>query len=211
SGSADPELLKSISTNFWVMMSQASRALEDKRWDTCTNIAGTLIEKMPQQRGAGSAYGIMAEATRRTGDTNQEIAILDKWLQIDGEALGASQRLLELLVGQTNWSRAIQAGYIALSINPLVEEPYGLLAKAYRETGQKEEAIQAFRTELLLNAPDAAGAHFQIAQLLPPQAPEAKREALKALEEAPRFIEAHKLLQQITSSDSKSAEAPPKP
>jgi tetratricopeptide (TPR) repeat protein len=210
-GGAEPELLKSISTNFWVMVSQASRALEDKRWDTCTNIAGTLIEKMPQQRGAGSAYAIMAEATRRTSDTNQEIATLEKWVQIDGEALGASQRLLELSADRNNWSRALEAGNIALSINPLLEQPYGLLAEAYRATGQKDEAIQALRTELLLNAPDAAGAHFEIAQLLSPQDPDAKREVLKALEEAPRFIEAHKLLQNISSAGSDSVEADKKP
>jgi tetratricopeptide (TPR) repeat protein len=153
----------------------------------------------------------MAEATRRMGDTDQEIATLEKWIQIDGEALGASQRLLELSASRTNWSRAIQAGDIALSINPLVEQPYSLLAKAYRETGRKDEAIQALRTDLLLNAPDAAGAHFEIAKLLPPSDPDAKLEVLKALEEAPRFIEAHKLLQSISTGGSKSVEGDAKP
>ncbi len=205
-GNTDLGLLKGSTTNFWLLMTQASRALEEKRWSECTNIATKLIEKIPQQRGHGSAYSILAEATRRIGVTNQEINVLEKWMDIDGEALEAAQRLLELSAAEAAWPRAVKAGETALAINPLVERPYGFLSSAYRETGRKEDAINALRTELVLNAPDAAGVHFQIAGLLSPEDPEAKREVIKALEEAPRFLEAHRLLQKLNFNTSPALE-----
>jgi hypothetical protein len=62
---------------------------------------------------------------------------------------------------------------------------------------------------LKLDPPDAAGAHYQLARLLYRTGhPAAKRHLLQALEEAPRFREAHKLLLEMTSKTA-SASLPP--
>ena len=60
---------------------------------------------------------------------------------------------------------------------------------------QTDPAIESWRTLLQLDPGDPAEAHFRLARLLRKNKnPEAKRHLLMALEEAPRFRQAHRLL-----------------
>ena len=83
----------------------------------------------------------------------------------------------------------------ALAVNPLLPRPHRQLALAAEAKDQAGPAIESWRTLLELEPEDPAEAHFHLAQLLREQEkPEAKRQLLMALEEAPRFREAHRLL-----------------
>ena len=75
------------------------------------------------------------------------------------------------------------------------------------------EAISANRTLLRLDPPDPAETHYRLARLLHKrQDPEAKRQTLQALEEAPRFRDALKLLRELQSKEpQREAGEPPKP
>jgi tetratricopeptide (TPR) repeat protein len=86
---------------------------------------------------------------------------------------------------------------LLLAVNPLIPAPYAALGEAGAASGKTSDAIEAYRKLLLLDPPDPAEAHFQLARLLHAQGgsdPEARREVLKALEEAPRFRDAQRLL-----------------
>jgi tetratricopeptide (TPR) repeat protein len=98
-----------------------------------------------------------------------------------------------------------------LAVNPLVSQPYRYLAQAREALGHPDEAIRAGKTLLLLDPPDPAGAHFQLARLLHRTGdPEARRHLLQALEEAPRFREAHRLLLEMNRGPgSTPAPSPP--
>jgi tetratricopeptide (TPR) repeat protein len=96
-----------------------------------------------------------------------------------------------------------------LAINPLIATPYEALARAGAASGQSEQAIDAYRKLLLLDPPDPSQVHFQLALLLHARGDsdaEAKRHVLQALEEAPRFRDAQRLLLDIERG--KSAAAP---
>ena len=73
------------------------------------------------------------------------------------------------------------------------------------ESGDTPGAIAAWRTLLQLDAPDPAGAHFQLAQLLRKngETAEARSQTLLALEEAPRFREALTMLLQLSREEKK--------
>jgi tetratricopeptide (TPR) repeat protein len=82
----------------------------------------------------------------------------------------------------------------------LITAPYAALAEAGAASGKTGEAIDAYRKLLLLDPPDPAEAHFQLARLLHAQGgseTEARRQVLQALEEAPRFRDAQRLLLKI--------------
>jgi len=67
-------------------------------------------------------------------------------------------------------------------------------------TGNREQAIAAYRKLLLLDPPDPSEAHFQLARLLHARGgseAEAERQALQALEDAPRYRDAQRLLLEI--------------
>jgi tetratricopeptide (TPR) repeat protein len=74
------------------------------------------------------------------------------------------------------------------------------LAEAGAAAGKNDQAIDAYRKLLLLEPPDPAEAHFQLARLLHARGDsesEAKRQVLQALEEAPRYRDAQRLLLEI--------------
>ena len=83
------------------------------------------------------------------------------------------------------------------------------IAKAAEETGRTDVAIGAYRTLVAMKPNDPAIVHFRLARLLAAKGDSAaKRQVLMALEEAPRYRDAHRLLLEITRSEveSKSAE-----
>ncbi len=63
----------------------------------------------------------------------------------------------------------------------------------------------------MLDDTDPAEVHYHLAKLLhqagKPQ--EARREVLKSLEEAPRFLDAHRLLLELIEKDSPATASPP--
>jgi predicted TPR repeat methyltransferase len=61
--------------------------------------------------------------------------------------------------------------------------------------GLDDAAVESWETVLKLDPEDPAEAHFHLARLLKPnEQDKAKRHLLMALEEAPRFRQAHRLL-----------------
>jgi tetratricopeptide (TPR) repeat protein len=77
--------------------------------------------------------------------------------------------------------------------------------------GERDEAVTAYRALAILDDTDPAEVHYHLAKLLrqagKPQ--EARREVLKSLEEAPRFLDAHRLLLELVEKDSPTAASPP--
>jgi hypothetical protein len=68
------------------------------------------------------------------------------------------------------------------------------------------EAIRSFQTVLKLDPPDRADVHYRLARLFQKQKdPEARRQVLLALEEAPRFRAAHALFLQIAENSGTDA------
>jgi len=99
-----------------------------------------------------------------------------------------------------------------LAVNPLLPLPYRFLAQAAEAGGQARTAIEAYETMLLLDPPDPAEAHFRLARLLHEGGdPKAKRHVLQALEEAPRFRDAHRLLMEIRRAQQTESKAQPLP
>ena len=86
-------------------------------------------------------------------------------------------------------------------MNPLNAAPYRFLAQAAEKTNDTQSAIAAYRSLLELDPPDPAEVHFHLAQLLHRVGdPAARRHVLQALEEAPRYRAALRLLLEINSA-----------
>jgi tetratricopeptide (TPR) repeat protein len=112
-------------------------------------------------------------------------------------------RLIELSEAGKNWPAASKYAERLLSINPLVSAPYRALAEAGVALGRTDQAILGYRKLLMLDPPDPVQAHFELARLLHQSGGsdiEAKRHVLEALEEAPRFRDAQRLLLELERS-----------
>jgi tetratricopeptide (TPR) repeat protein len=177
---------------------QATGLLEQKKFEQAKAPLQNLLEHYPSQTGPESAYAMLASVHRALGETNAERQVLARFAEQDDEAIDAYQRLMELAEVANDWPAMLQNARRYLAVNPLVGTPYRFLARASEQTGDSQAAIQAYRALLQLNPLDPAELHFRLAKLLyRAGSPEARRQVLQALEEAPRYREALRLLLEI--------------
>ena len=137
---------------------------------------------------------------RNLEETNAELATLQKLAPQESDFEDLDARLIELYEAQADWPDVTKYADRLLAINPLISLPHRALAEAGKATGNHEQAIMAYRKLLLLEPPDPVDVHFQLARLLHARGSsegEAERQVLQALEEAPRFRDAQRLLLQI--------------
>ena len=182
--------------NFFVLVRSARRMIAERRWEEAKEPCKTLIKLYPNfSEREGNAYAWLAKVHRELEEFAEERKILEALAGISGDAYDAFVRLVELGVDQKDWDAVRRNAERALAVNPLLPGPYRHLALAAEAEAEKVSAIESWRTLLQLEPEDPAEAHFHLARLLrSTQRGEAKRHLLMALEEAPRFRQAHRLL-----------------
>lgn len=190
--------------NFWALQWLAQQAIEQQDWSAAKQRLETLIEGFPEFVAAGNAYQSLAAIHRRLEEEAAERATLDQLAERSADAIPTYLRLLELHAADENWAAVAENADRVLAVNPLIREPYRQLARAAEKLDRPEHAIRACQALLQLDPADPAGTHFQLAQLLyaQQQTDAAKRHVLMALEEAPRFLDAHRLLLEIVQRDA---------
>lgn len=182
--------------NYWLLKLHAQRFADQKEWPEARRVLERLIELYPGQKGADTPYRPLVAALAALGDTAAETEVLRRWVELDDEAPDAYARLMELAAAEKDWATVATNAKKYLAVNPLVAPPYRYQAQAAGETGDVATAVVAWKTLLQLDVPDPAEAHFQLARLLQQRGEdrEGKRHVLLALEEAPRYREALRLL-----------------
>ncbi len=194
-------LIEKNPTNFWALTDYARQLVAEKKWEEAKGPLKKLLEAYPGFTGANNAYFLLAVAHRGLNETNAEREILSKLAALDADATAAYQRLMELDETAKDWPGVEQNAQRFLAVNPLLPQPYRHLARANEELGQTEAAIQAYDKLLLLDPPNPAEVHFRLARLLRQRGdPAAKRHVLQALEDAPRYRDAHRLLLEINGA-----------
>jgi tetratricopeptide (TPR) repeat protein len=198
--------------NYWTLLEQAQQALADKNWAAAKPPLQTLVAHYPDQSGRNNAYAMLAAVHRGLNETAAERVALEKWAAREADAVDAYLRLMELAEQAQDWKVVAQNAERFLAVNPLVPSPYRFLAAASEALGEKSSAIGAYQKLLRLDPADPADVHFRLARLMHSNNdPAAKRQVLQALEEAPRFRAAHRLLLELAPADAKATDAPAVP
>jgi tetratricopeptide (TPR) repeat protein len=175
--------------------------LRDRNFTKALAVAEHLQSVFPNDAGADCASVLMAAAHRGLSDTENERAALEKVASRAADATPAYLRLMEIGAATGDWENVGKNARRMLAVNPLVPGPHRYLARAAEKLSRRDEAIPAYRALLVFDTTDAAETHFRLAQLLHDagEHDRAKRHVLMALEEAPRFLDAHKLLLELTA------------
>ena len=198
---ADEKWFAERTNNYYALVFQAKKLMREKEFAAAKEPLNRLIELFPGHVGRDSPYPLLAEVHRSLNETNEERRVLEAYVERDADAVEAYLRLMELAAADEDWNVVRKTAERFLAVNPLVAPPYRYLAKASEALEQPPVAIQAYRTILLLDPPDPAEVHYRLARLLFQAGdPAAKRHVLKALEEAPRYRDGHKLLLQIVGA-----------
>lgn len=169
-----------------------------------------LIELYPTAVGADSPAMLLAGLLRRTGRTDEERELLGRIVEVDDAAPAALLRLLELDRQRGDWESVLRNARRLRAVNPLTPHPHRALAEAAERLDRPAEALPALRALLAVSADDPAGVRYRLARLLARQGDvaQARREVLTALEEAPRFRDAQRLLLELVERDSGAGPPP---
>jgi len=185
--------------SFWGLLGEGRALLAERKFAEAKAPLTKLVGLYPSYAEAGGPYVLLAAAHREFGETDAERAMLEKHISLNADAVEPRVRLIEIAAAAKDWKSVKALADDVLAINPLIPAPHRYLAQAATALSDRPAAIRAHKTLLMMDPLDAADHHYQLASLLAAeqQLPEARREVVRSLEEAPRFRAAHQLLLEI--------------
>jgi len=182
--------------NFYILSQQARQAINARDWETAKVHCRKLIELFPRQNsGANNPYVLLAKAYRELKEFSEERKTLETFAGMSDDAYVVFLRLIELTSKAKDWDTVRLNCERVLAVNPLLPQPHRQLAIAAEAQNRPKKAIESWQTLLQLDPLDPAEPHYHLALLLRKKDnAKAKRHLLMALEEAPRFRKALRLL-----------------
>ena len=201
--------------NFVGLMALAQRQLSAKKPDEAEKTLKQLIKIYPSYIGGDNSYERLASIYQKLDRPDDERRILEQFAMINDDAVAANLRLVELQTESSDWSALEQTANRLFAIDPLLSSSHSTKAVIAEQRNQPVVAGKALSRLLLLEPDDPADVHYRLAKSLHAQnkLAEAKRQTLKALEEAPRYRDAHRLLLQLVRSvpDNEEPVSEPEP
>ncbi len=183
--------------------------IANERWDEAKHMLRRAIELSPTNVAGDNPYIKLAALQRETGDTEAEVETLESLATYDANSTVTFLRLMELAGPREDWESLERNASRLMGVNPLTSQPHAALATVAEHRGDSATAVTAYRSLLDLSPNDPAGLHFRLAKHLAAlgEDQQSKRHVLKALEDAPRFRDAQRLLLELTSVQPSSVES----
>lgn len=183
-----------------------AKAEEAKDYATVSSLGPTVIALYPQYVDEANAYAAMATNYALGGDTKSEAETLIKYEHAGGQSLDLLKRLAELEQGAGETAEAIATLERLNYIYPVNDEDlHRRLGDLYYSAKNYAGAIREYNVLVASKPSDKAGAEFSLAQayFATGQRDKAQDSVLAALEVAPGYRPAQKLLLEL-QSQSKS-------
>ncbi|MBI3865738.1 MAG: tetratricopeptide repeat protein [Planctomycetia bacterium] len=192
--------LKEHPQNYSALQRLAGQRIAAKNWAGAKEPLAELRRLYPRDAAADGLYALLARVHRELKETDQERKVLMILASLSDDNVEALTRLTELTAAAGDWELTKTYAQKWLAISPLLPEPHRRCAQAAEKLHDDPLAIESYRSLLHLDSVGAADLHLQLATALERSGdlPAARRHALLALEETPRFRAAHKRLLEIT-------------
>ena len=186
----------------------ADQFVSRHEFEKAKKLLAKLIELYPEQTGLDSSYVTLAAIHRELNESEDERRVLERYVERASDAKSALLRLIDLQSSINDWPAASKSVRRLLEVNPLLPQAQKARAAASERLEDSEDAIKALEAWLLLEPDDPADGHFRLAKLLYAKKDlRAKTHVLVALDFAPRYREAQKLLLKIVRDEPATAEA----
>ncbi len=176
-----------------------------KDWDGVIKEGAAIEGWYPDYVEPGNVYEFLAEAYNAKNDKKDADAELEKYVHIGGRSPSTLTALAKDLEAAGNKKEAAAVLDRLNYIYPMDPEQHRMLGELWLDQGNAAGAIMELRAVLARNPLDPAQAHYDLARAydLNHQRDLAKDEVLAALETAPGFRPAQKLLLELSSNESK--------
>ncbi|MEW4565547.1 tetratricopeptide repeat protein [Bremerella sp. JC770] len=202
--------LKDNPNNFPALYLYAEALISEEKYQEALQPIDKLLALAPDYAGDGSPLPMKARIFQELGETEQELAVLEQMAELRADAVDVYRRLAELHAEAKQWESVAVNARRLRAVNPLIQEPYVLLANAGEQLDDGPIAIEGLATLAHLDPYDPADVHFRLAERLhdAQQNEEALKHVLLALENAPRYRAALKLLLTLTQENGTEPELP---
>lgn len=182
----------------------AELAKQNKNAEIAKLVPG-LLQLYPEYVGEASPYQFLSEAQLASGDKSAATATLKAYEKMGGESPEMLTKLASLQEEQGDKKAAAATLNRINYIYPESETLHRHLGELWLQTGNNSAAITEFTAVLALKPLDKASAQYELAQAYLAQGDKARAEesVLAALETAPGFRPAQKLLLEIESGEKK--------
>jgi len=190
------------------------RALSDsekaKNWDEVIKQGTAIRDLYADYVEPANVYEFLAEAYLAKNDKPKAIGELERYSSVGGRSPGTLKRLATLETEAGRKPQAVQALERLNLIYLKDEQAHQQLGDLYMDLGNPAGAIREYQAVLATPPIDVAGAHYQLARAYQgaKRIDDARDEVFSALEAAPGFKPAQKLLLDLTSE--KPTEKPDK-
>ena len=159
----------------------------------------------PQYAEEGNPYQLLGKIYLGTQRENEALAEFEEWSRMNDSAREPLIEAANIYGHRKDWASVARMLNLSIYIAPYDPNIQRRLGEAALESENWSAAVTAYRVLVALNATDPAGAHYDLARALLASGnkQEAKREILRSLEEAPKYLKAQKLLLKISGETGK--------
>lgn len=189
-------------------LKELAAMVEAKQNDAVVKAAPEVLRLYPEYVGDANAYEFLAVAQLAKGDKQDAMTTLTAYEKMGGESPDALTKLASL---EAELGHAKEAAATLDRVNYIYPESEALhrhLGELWLAQGNYDGAVREYSAVLALKPLDKASAEFNLAQayFAAGEKDKAEESVLLALETAPGFRPAQKLLLQIKSAESKGTE-----
>lgn len=191
-----------ITGPFMEALDRGRQLLADGKVDDAIVELKKAKEMFPEYAQPDGPYALLAEAYRRKGDNRAVAAELQGMTSINEEAFAENMAAASVMLELGDRAGALAALDRAVWINPFDQDAHTRLAELAAQMSEHRIAIRERRALLALDPTDRVEALYQLA-LAHADAGDmvsARREVLRALEQAPNYSKAQDLLLRVRSS-----------
>jgi cellulose synthase operon protein C len=181
----------------------AFAALQQKQYDMVLAQGAQIVAMYPEYVQDANAYELIAAADNAKGDSKAELAILTAYEQEGGQMPVTLKRLAALQEGAGQKAEAVATLERLNYVYPVKDEDlHRHLGDLMYAQKQYDGAIREYNALIASNPGDKAGAQFSLAQayFAADQMDKAQESVLAALEIAPGYRPAQKLLLELQQS-----------
>ncbi len=190
-------------------LKQISDAVKAKDWDAVIKEGTAIRDHYPDYVEDHSIYELLAEAYLAKDNKPAAIAELQRYMRKGGRNPDSLMLLAKQLEAAGKKKEAAAALERLNFIYPMGREQHQLLGTLWLEEGNNAGAIREFRAVIAAKPIDVARAHYDLARALQADGkPEAaKDELINALETAPGYRQAQKLLLELSETGTTQSPA----
>jgi len=193
------EFLQAHPANHAGWKTLARLQLEAGDWGQAELALRELARLHPDDAAADGLHPMRARVARERGDAEGERAALERWVELSAAPVEALQRLGEMHIAAGRWEPALAVARRWLAVAPHRPAPHRLATQSAGALRDWRAQVSSLRALSQLQPPDPAGLQLQLgrAWLELEDLEQARRAALRALENTPRYRAAQQLLLEI--------------